>query len=153
MHGRGIDVIARLALVHVIVGVHQARFATLAAQQFAGALGQHLVDVHVGLRARARLPDHQRELVRMLSTNHLVRRSHDGLGLFLVEQSQLLIHRGRRALDLRERMDDFLRLSLAADLEILNRALRLRTPQLVRGNVDQTESVFLLPDSSHGKTP
>ena len=58
VHGGGKHVVARLAAVHIVVGVHQALLAARAAQQLAGSVGQHLVEVHVGLRARAGLPHH-----------------------------------------------------------------------------------------------
>ena len=54
--------------------------SALAAQQFAGAVGQHLVDVHVGLRSRASLPDDQRELVGVLAGNDFIGCGHDGVG-------------------------------------------------------------------------
>ena len=95
VHGGGVNVVAGLAFVHVIVGVHQARLAALAAQQLAGAVGQHFIDVHVGLRARAGLPHHQREFIGPLAGQHFIGGGHDGLGLFLLQQPQAVIDRGR----------------------------------------------------------
>jgi hypothetical protein len=71
--------------------VHQARLAALAAQQLAGAVGQHLVDVHIGLRARAGLPHHQRELARVLAGQHLIGGGVDGLGLLGIQQTQRMV--------------------------------------------------------------
>jgi hypothetical protein len=122
--------------------VHQARLAALAAQQLAGAVGQHLVDVHVGLRARAGLPHHQRELARVLAGQHLIGGGVDGLGLLGIQQTQRMVDRGRGLLDLRQRGNDLARLLLAADVEVLQRALRLRAPEPVGRNVDGAEGVF-----------
>ncbi|MNE27212.1 hypothetical protein D3C80_1206140 [compost metagenome] len=51
VHGAGEDIVARLALVHLVVGVHQPRLSPFAAEQLAGPVRQHLVEVHVGLGA------------------------------------------------------------------------------------------------------
>ena len=144
MHGRGIDVVAGLAFVHVVIRVHQARLATLAAQQLAGAVGQHLVDVHIGLRARAGLPHHQREFARVLAGQHLIGGGVDGLGLLGIQQTQGMVHRGRCLLHLRQRGNDLARLLFAADVEVLQRTLGLGPPEPVGRNVDGAEGVFFL---------
>ncbi len=79
VHGAREDVVAGLALVHLVVGVHQPPLAAGAAEQLAGPVGQHLVEVHVGLGAGAGLPDPQRELLIMLAAQDLVGGAHDGL--------------------------------------------------------------------------
>ena len=55
-------VVGRLAHVHVIVGMHRLLGAQRAADQLDAPVGDHLVDVHVRLGARAGLPHVQREL-------------------------------------------------------------------------------------------
>ena len=128
MHRRGKHIVRRLAAIDVVIGMHQPHIAALAAQQFAGAVGQHFVDIHVGLGARAGLPDHQRKFVRVLAGNHFIGRRHDGLGFILVLQAQRVIDEGRGALDLRQRPDQLGRLLLARNIEVLQRTLRLRPP-------------------------
>ena len=49
--------------------------------QLDGAVGDHLVGVHVRLRAAAGLPDAQREVVVELAGDHLVGGLDDALGL------------------------------------------------------------------------
>ena len=141
VHGGGKHVVAGLAAVHVVIGVHQAPFPALAAQQLAGAVGQHLVDVHVGLRARAGLPHHQRKFARVVARNHLVGSDGDGLGNGRVLQAQRLVDHGRSPLHQRQRADDFTRLLFARDVEVLQRALRLRAPQLIGGDLDGAKGV------------
>ena len=141
VHGGGEHIVARLAAVHIVVGVHQAAFATLATQQFARAVGQHLVDIHVGLRARAGLPHHQRKFTRVLAGDDFVSGGHDGRGLLRVLQAQGLVDHGRGALDLGQRLDDLARLLLARDVEVLQRSLRLRAPQLVDRDFDGAKGV------------
>ena len=58
VHGRGVGVVGALALVDVVVGVDGRLGAQLAAHQLDGAVGDHLVRVHVALGAGARLPNH-----------------------------------------------------------------------------------------------
>ncbi len=79
VHRRGEDVVGRLAHVDVVVRVDLALHPALAAHQLAGAVGDHLVDVHVRLGAAARLPDDQRELAVVLTGDHLVGRRDDRL--------------------------------------------------------------------------
>ena len=82
MHGRGKSVIRGLRHVDVIVGMNRLlrshHFSTVgAARNFNGPIGDDLVDVHVGLRAAARLPDAQRELVVQFAGDHLVGSFHN----------------------------------------------------------------------------
>ncbi|MGF6922016.1 GNAT superfamily N-acetyltransferase [Paraburkholderia sp. 40] len=144
-------VVRRLPAIHVIVRMHLARFAALAAEQLARAVGDHLVQVHVGLRARAGLPDRQRKFVRMLAVDDLVGRLDDRAGLLLVEHTEAEVDLGGRALDHRERGDQLGRLLFRRNLEVLQRALRLRAPQAGVRHRDFAERVALHPYVfSHG---
>jgi hypothetical protein len=67
-------------------------------RQLNGPVGNHLVGVHVRLRAAARLPDPQRELLVELSGDHLVRRLHDQLRPPGVQFPQVAVHQRRRFL-------------------------------------------------------
>ena len=58
----------------------------LAAGELDGAVRDHLVDVHVRLRAAAGLPDAERELVVVLAGDHLVGRLHDAASAFSARQ-------------------------------------------------------------------
>jgi hypothetical protein len=52
--------------------------AHLAAERLDRPVGDDLVGVHVGLRARARLPDDEREMIVELAAGDLVRGGYDG---------------------------------------------------------------------------
>ena len=93
------NVVRRLAEVHVVVGVHQALLPALAAEQLGSAVGEHLIDVHVGLRAGAGLPHHQRKLGIVAAGQHLLGGASDGLRLLFRQQAEVRIDRGRRLLD------------------------------------------------------
>ena len=82
VHRRREDVVRRLAAVDVVVRMDQAPLAERPAEQLRGAVGEHLVHVHVGLRARAGLPDRERELAVVLAGQHLVGGGDDRVGLF-----------------------------------------------------------------------
>ena len=96
MHRGRERVVRRLAHIDVIVGMNRLLGAELAAQQFVGAVGDHLVEVHVGLGAGAGLPDHQRKMIVELAVDHLARGADDGAGAALVEQAEFAIGFRRR---------------------------------------------------------
>ena len=92
---------------------------TFAAEHFVGAVGDHLVEVHVGLRAGAGLPDHQREVIVELAVDHLARGTRDGVGAAAVEQAEFAIGLRCCKLDDCEGADDRHRHPVLADAEIL----------------------------------
>ncbi len=153
VHRGGEDVVRGLAAVDLVVGMHAALLAALPAEELACAVGEHLVHVHVGLRAGARLPDHERKLPVVLAGEHLVRRGGDGVRLVRGERLQLGVHQRAGALDPRERADQLDRHALAGDAEVLERALRLRAPELVGGNADVSEGIVLDAVVGHGQLP
>src|SRR5882762_1454002 len=59
VHGGGEGVVRRLRQVDVIVGMDGLLAAECATRELDGAIGDHLVGIHVGLRAAAGLPDAQ----------------------------------------------------------------------------------------------
>src|SRR5258705_8575957 len=115
--------------------------AELAAEQFAGAIGDHLVEIHVGLRAGSGLPDDKGKMIVELALDHLARGADDGAGAALVEQTKFAIGFRRCELDDAERTNDRHRHPVMADTEILPRSLRLRAPVAIGGNLDRTEAV------------
>ena len=127
----------------MIVRMNRLLRAEFAAQQFVGAVGDHLVEVHVGLGAGPGLPHHQRKMIVELALDHLARGAGDGAGAPLVDQPQFAVGLGRRELDDAERVNDLDRHPVLADAEILPRAFGLRAPIAVGGNLDRTETVGL----------
>ncbi|MGY2808105.1 hypothetical protein ACVIHF_004835 [Bradyrhizobium sp. USDA 4506] len=143
MHRGRKRVVRRLTHVDVIVRMNRLLGAKLAAEHLVGAVGDHLVHVHVALRARTGLPDHQREIVVELAFDYFLGCADDGAGAARIELAELAIGlRGRKLHDA-ECMDDRDRHAVVADLEILPRAFGLRAPIAVGGNVDRTEAVGL----------
>ena len=141
MHGGRKSVVRRLAHIDVIVGMDRRLGAEPAAELLVGAVGDHLVDVHVGLGAGAGLPDDKRKMPVELAVDDLVRRLHDRLGAPRVERAEREIGLGGGALDDGERGDQRARHALLADAEILARALGLRAPIAVGRHLDRPEAV------------
>ena len=143
MHGGGERVVGRLAHVDVIVGVHRRARPALAAQDFDRAIGHHLVDVHVGLRARTGLPDHERKMPGKGAVDHGARGLLDRLRKLRVQKAEALVDPRRGGLDVAEGADDRVRHALrrAADPEILEGPLGLRAPVAVRGDGDLAERI------------
>ena len=149
VHRRGKHVVGRLAHVDVVVRMHQPAVAARPPQQLAGAVRQHLVDVHVGLRPGAGLPHHQGKLVGVLAFDDFIGGGNDRRRLAIVEQSQQMVHHGRGPFDLRQRPDQLARLALAGNVEIEQRTLGLGTPQALRGHLDRAEGISFNP-CGHG---
>ena len=151
VHGRGEHVVGGLTPVHVVIGMDLARFAALAAHQLAAAVGQNLVEVHVGLGPRTGLPDGQREFTIMLAGQHLVGGRLDGLGLVGCQLPQSGVDRGGRTLDGSQRPDQLRRLLLGGNPEVLQRTLSLRAPQAIGRDGDLAKGVALhAHGSGHG---
>jgi hypothetical protein len=142
-----------MAAVHVVVGMHEPALPARPAEDLGRAIGEHLVHVHVALGARAGLPHHQRELVRPAAREHLVGRGHDGARLLRRDESQALVHRGRGALDPRERFHDLGRHALGGDAEVLEGSLGLGAPQALLRHFDRSEGVPLDAHAFHVSSP
>ncbi|MNL18942.1 hypothetical protein D3C87_1401150 [compost metagenome] len=142
VHRRGKAVVGRLAGVDVVVRVNRLLAADLAAQQLDGAVGDHFVEVHVGLRARAGLPDRKRELGRPLAGDDFLGGLLDGFGNLGLQHAQVAVGTGRAELEHGERLDQGRGHLLAADAEILARALGLGAPEMIGRYGHIPEAVF-----------
>ena len=80
MHCRWEGIVGGLTEIDVVVGVNGFFGAERSAEDLAGPVRDHLVEVHVGLGARPGLPDHEGEMIVQLAVNDLGRCSGDGLG-------------------------------------------------------------------------
>ncbi|EAU43488.1 hypothetical protein R2601_23383 [Salipiger bermudensis HTCC2601] len=150
MHGRRESVVRRLAHVAVIVRVDGLFRAHLAAQHLDGTVRDHLVGVHVRLGARAGLPDNEREVVVELAVDHLAGGGDDGVGDLGLHRAVGFVGHGAGLLHHAERADDRHRLLFPADREVHDRALGLRAPVLVCGNLERAEAVGFGAGLGHG---
>ena len=76
-----------------------------------------------------------------LAVGDVLRHRDDGLGAPVVERAEIAIDLRRGALDQAERAHDLDRHAFAADAEIMQRALGLRAPELVGGDIQRPEGV------------
>ena len=76
-----------------------------------------------------------------LAVGDVLRGCDDGAGALAVERAEIAVDLGGGALDQAERAHDLDRHALGADAEIVQRALGLRAPELVGGNIERAEGV------------
>jgi hypothetical protein len=137
VHDRRKDIVRRLAAVYVVIRVDRR------AGQLRCQIGNDLVGVHVGLRSRAGLEHDQRELAVMRAGDDRVGGAYDRPDLVLRQLTEPSVDQRRRLLDHTQRADHRPAPDepAAADREIVERALRLRTPQPVGRHLDRTQAV------------
>ncbi len=105
MHGCRKGVIGRLAHIAVIIGMHRVFGADLAAQDFNGPVGDHLIGIHVGLGTGACLPDNQGEMRVQFTGSHFSGRLINGRSEITVKLALRLVYPGRCLLDNAEGMN------------------------------------------------
>ena len=140
---RGHDVVGRLAHVHVIVRVHARVHAARLAEDLRGAVGQHLVGVHVVRRPGAGLVDVDDELIAKVAGEDLVRRGHNRARDVGVEAPERGVGLGRRFLDEDRAGDEIGMRAQAADRKVLDGARGLHAVVRLGGNAQFAEWVSL----------
>ena len=128
------------ALRHIAMVV---RMQKLLARNLIAAIRQHLVDVHVRLRAAARLPHGEREVPVQITREDFVRRLRDGVTALLVEPPERRVGKRRRLLQDGKGADDLLRHLFRADGEILEAPLRLCPPIAILRYANLSERIML----------
>ena len=151
VHGGREGVVGGLRHVDVVVGMDGLLGAHDPAAELDGPVGDDLVGVHVGLRAAARLPDAQRELVVEIALGHLARRLLNEAGQRLVQLAEVAVDRGRGALEDPESPDQRLGHRLDADVEVVQGALGLGAPVAVGGDLDLPHAVAFDAGVRHGR--
>ena len=111
-------VVGRLAHVDVIVRMHDVIGAARAAEQLRGAIGEHLVGVHVVRRAGAGLIDVDDELIAQLTGEDFVGGGDDRVGASAIETIERAIRFRGGALDQDRRVDEARGRNQPADREI-----------------------------------
>ena len=147
MHRRGKRIVRRLAAIHVVVGVDRLFGTNHATGKLNGAIGDHLVRVHVGLRARTGLENYQRELVVPFAVNDFLRRANDQihflfgkLAEFAVGESAAFLQHAQGSDHLPSPAE-----SLHADDEVQKGPLRLCAPQPMRWNFHLSHRILFHP--------
>ena len=153
LHRGRIDVVRRLAEVHVVVRVNRRVVAALLVHQLERAIRDHFVRVHVRRRAGAALDHVDHEVLVMTSGAQLLRRAHDDVGNRAIEQPELGVGQRRRFLHRGQRLDEHGKFAQrdAGDREVLERAQRLHAVQRVLGHVAVAEQVVLASRARAGE--
>ena len=141
VHRGGERIVGGLRHVDVIVGMNRRLAPERRAGELAAAVGNHLIHVHVELRAASRHPDMQRKHVLMLAGEDLVTGLNDQLVPLVVEPPAGVVGIGGGFLQSGVRGNHLARDQILPDAEMFERTLRLRAPQLVARHVDFTEAV------------
>ena len=145
VHGRGKGVVAGLSHIDVIVGMDGLFGADggVSLHDLTGAIRQHFVDIHIGLRARAGLKDHEGKVPIQSPRHHFVGGLRNGVsdlcihltGADIVERTALF-DRGH-GLDNRQGHFAF----GAANGKVLQGALRLGSVECARRDVELTHGI------------
>ena len=143
MHHRRKAVVRRLRAIDVIVRVDRLARSEGMPQQLVGPVGDHLVGIHVRLRAGARLPDRQGEVSVEPALPDLPGRCLDGIRQRGGQGAQAPVRPGRRELLKAEGADQGRGEALLADLEERQRPLGLCAPVAVGRNLDLAEGIPL----------
>jgi hypothetical protein len=117
------------------------------------AVGDHLVHVHVKLRTATRHPDMQGKHVVMLTRQDLVAGLHDQFVALIVKPFTVVISDGGSLLQGGVGSDHFAGNEIFADAEMLERALCLRSPQLIRRHFNHSHAITLLSHVGHVSSP
>ena len=125
----------------MIVGMNGLVGSAPAAQRLVGEIGDNLVDVHVGLRARPGLIDDERKFDIVFPHSHLLGGRGDSIRHFRRQEGKPLVDPRRRLLDQRQRVDNRDRHG-RANAKILQGALRLGAPIAIDRHIDRAEAVM-----------
>ena len=141
------DVVRRLAHVDVIVRVHARVGALRLAEDLAGAVGEHLVGVHVVRRAGARLIHVDDELVAELARSGFHRPRRGWRRRLRVEPAERGVRFRGRLLHEDGGGDEVGGRAQAADREVLDRARGLDAVVGVGGNLELAERIAFGPEA------
>ena len=141
MHGGRECVIGGLATIAMIIGMHRLFAAHCAAQYFNGAVGNHFIGIHIGLRARTGLPNHKREMVVQLAFSHFTGSTDNRITNIFFQIIELHIGLGSRHFDNPQRAHQRQWHGFRADFEITQRALRLRAPIFFGRHVKRAKAI------------
>jgi len=121
MNSRGNNIVAALAAIHMVIGVY--RYSQLLRSQSRN----DLIGIHVGAGTRASLENIHGELIVMIAAGYGHCRSGDGVCHGGFQQAQIGIRSGSRGLDQAQTGDEATGQGNAADVEVVDGALRLRS--------------------------
>ena len=144
---RRINIVRRLAQVHVAVGTDDVVSATVMTHELQCTVRDYLIRVHIRRRAGSALDHVDLEVAMMFSLSQLAARVDDRLGDRGAEQSEVAICFRGCFLYRSDSNDESGEIanSYCADGEVLNRTQRLYSKQSVVRNLAFAEEIVLEP--------
>ena len=139
--GRRIGVVGGLVQVDVVVRIDGVVIAQRPAEDLQGAIGQHLVDVHVGRSARPALQGIDDDVLVERSGDHLPAGGFDGGELGVVPTAQFVVGPRRGQFDRAEGVNQPAMDRPVGQREVLDRPQRVDSPQRVGGHVAGSQQV------------
>ncbi len=133
----------------MIVRVNGSLAAKRGTGDLTAAVRNHLVDVHVELSAAAGHPNVQRKHIVVLASEDFVADLHDQFAPLILKPLAGIICYGGSLFQRRIGCYHFARNEIVPNAEMLQGALGLRPPKLVRWNLDDTETVAFFSDVGH----
>src|ERR1700692_1314311 len=117
--------------------------------KLAAAVGNHLIHIHVELRAAPRHPDVQRKHVLMLAREDLVTDLNNQLVTLVLTPLACVVCIRSGFLQSCVSRDHLARDQILPNVEVFERPLRLRSPQFGARYIHFTEAVGLFPCAHH----
>ena len=153
MHGGGEGIIRGLTHIAMVIGVNGRFGADLAAQNLDRAVRDHLIGIHIRLRARTCLPHDQREMLIQLAINNLLRGGDHRICQLGGQFARSFIGLGTGAFDHAKRADHGDGLLFPTDGEIHQAALCLGAPIFVTGDLKRAKAVGFGTCGGHACSP
>ena len=119
VNGGGERIVGALSVVDVIVRMHRTLATERLPETLVGAVGDHLVAVHVGLGAGTGLVDDQRKMIVEITGDHFFGGTLDGAADLLGDATEFGVDPGGSLLDEPHRTDHRPTHPLLADAEVL----------------------------------
>ena len=125
----------------MIIRVDRVFAPYLPAEHLNSTIRDDFVDIHVRLRTTASLPDREREVRVQRAINHLPRGSTDSLRKTRFQQTELGVDMRDGPFNRAECPQSRARDAFVTDMKILKGALRLRTPILIRWDMECAHAI------------
>ena len=127
--------------VHVVIGVNRRLASQRCSSKLRAAIRNHLIHIHVELRPAARHPDMQRKHVVMPAGKNLITDLDNQVAALLIEPLLPVVDDGGGFLEDGVRIDHLARHQIGTNAEMLERTLRLCTPEFAGRNIDFAQTV------------
>ena len=92
-----VSIVQYLPLIDMVIRMHRSLGSQFTTHHLNGAIGDHLIDVHVGLSTRPGLPYHQWEMLIQFTINNFIS-SFDNVICDSSIQTKFFVHNSTRTL-------------------------------------------------------